>query len=542
MSGGKTGRDEGKNPNLISSRKKRKGTTSESVPVPISTSKRSWWEDWAAEDEQRKVYDPTLDVVDRFRLAAADFQKYRKVTNQKHLQKLWDQFKNFAGLRVPPVGKPKPVVDTGEMIFLGLMILYKTTTFLNDPARSVQAFLSSYMREHGLIWDKSNLVSAPHLLRFFIRFLNYNTALPEYADGLKAALDAVDVAAIELPLIPVISNTLPDVFSGACQREWGRKVDGFMMEDSDGDNSESTTKCANLDHSPTPAARSETQAGEESIEEIWTEGAAALRVPAAIAPITNILEVTSDGAVGWGGGGWGSDSWGETSDAGATLPVLPCAKATSTLHDLLVIPSLITLLGPTALPLTHMPGIVECSVRRVKTLTPPSSTPTSPLQLPMDDAPGAATEAVECLLAARMWRAVLSPWLDWDGHGDESDSAASAPRILRSSRGALATDAIRDKAPLPSTPKPHNMLTQDITVLLEAAAAEKLCIGMGLGATWVQLAQVRDLEPESRTSSSPKSTAAKKKMTLTKAEKKLRRLRYWYIDELIIILPSYWTV
>jgi hypothetical protein len=54
---------------------------------------------------------------------------------------------------------------------------------------------------------------------------------------------------------------------------------------------------------------------------------------------------------------------------------------------------------------------------------------------------------------------------------------------------------------------------------------------MGLGGTWVQIARVQDFAEE----------GAKKKKKKKKGKSKKVADRYWYIDELLMILPSYYT-
>jgi hypothetical protein len=96
--------------------------------------------------------------------------------------------------------------------------------------------------------------------------------------------------------------------------------------------------------------------------------------------------------------------------------------------------------------------------------------------------------------------------------------------------------------------KPHDMLKDDITLLFDQRVAETLCVDMGLGGTWVQLARCADLAPPSAVASGESgsaevgSTRPKKKKALTKAQKERRGLRYWYLDEHMMVLPSYWVV
>jgi hypothetical protein len=166
-----------------------------------------------------------------------------------------------------------------------------------------------------------------------------------------------------------------------------------------------------------------------------------------------------------------------------------------------------------------VPGIVEWSLRRIKSVSEP----------PQSGVPqGTGAEAVERALEARMHRVVLEPWIG-------PDAVVDAPRILRSSEGAIAPAV----AASPDQPKPHDVLQDAITVLVEPKVAGSLYKGMGLGGTWVQLARVQDREG-GNSNDADEAPGAKK--NLTKGQKARRGLRYWYVDELIMVVPSYWAV
>ena len=189
--------------------------------------------------------------------------------------------------------------------------------------------------------------------------------------------------------------------------------------------------------------------------------------------------------------------------------------------------SLLSLLGPTVLPLTHSPGIVERSMRRIVSITrPPSSVAKSP---PLPDGihePNA--DAVELELDRRFAKVVFAPMIDWDGG---ESPIYTKPTILATSRGAV----VQDNNPTPASPpipvrgsaQPHNPASDEITVLIDDIAShiDYLREGMGIGGTWVQL--VRQGEP---------AVAAKKK------KGKSKKSSYWYLDELAIVVPSFWAI
>ncbi|KAG1776738.1 hypothetical protein EV702DRAFT_1045784 [Suillus placidus] len=101
----------------------------------------------------------------------------------------------------------------------------KLIVFLNDPEKSVTIFLSSHMREQGLIWSERNLVNAPHLLSFFLNFVLRNCVLQKasHERGIRNALNIVELAKKELPLTYKIGQALPDVLSDGCKECLGRK-------------------------------------------------------------------------------------------------------------------------------------------------------------------------------------------------------------------------------------------------------------------------------------------------------------------------------
>ncbi|KAJ6562763.1 hypothetical protein DFH09DRAFT_1364296 [Mycena vulgaris] len=484
--------------------------------------KKEWWEDWIATGEQTRThpYDQTFDRVDRLHQAGTDFQKYYEIP--QNMRAVWDCLRNFAGISPSTVFKTsKPTGEDDDEIsdddfdadadpaftkqgasevsthvddlapgsssdLAPLEEASKAEIFLKNPVRAIQVFLSSHMRSQGLIWDPRKLVGAPHLLRFFVQYLIRNNVVPEHTPALERALDVIDLAGDELPRVPIISNALPDAFSVACQARWGRKAQGLDLErGQESDTDEPEAKRPRLHPDATEPAP-------DAAEEVAAE----------VIPIADVESQDADmdtdppgpengwGASGWGSGGWGDDAPVSLSET-SYIPIDPMALIPPP-------PTLLTLLGPTALPNTHEPGLVEWSLRRITSLAPPTkATPVS-----------TAHEVVEHGLAVQMYRAVMTPWLNWD-----ADPAQARPRIFPSASGEIAA---------------HDPLTDDITLLVEPAVAETLCVGMGLGGTWVQLARLQDGEPPEES---------------TKLEKTgEKNLGYWYIDELVMIMPSFWVV
>jgi hypothetical protein len=148
-----------------------------------------------------------------------------------------------------------------------------------------------------------------------------------------------------------------------------------------------------------------------------------------------------------------TDTWGTNGDGdwGAAAQGWARRWSTKTRHgahwELTTPESLFSLLGPTALPLTHLPGIVERSMRRIATITrPPSSVAKSP---PLPEGvyePNAW--AVEIELERRFAMVVLTPMIDWDGGDSPSYTkpvdtdfpAALFPRGLNQSTDRLQSN------------------------------------------------------------------------------------------------------
>ncbi|KAJ6520755.1 hypothetical protein DFH09DRAFT_939581, partial [Mycena vulgaris] len=370
----------------------------------------------------------------------------------------------------------------------------QASEFFKDPARSIQRFLSSYMRTQGLIWNQRKLVAAPHLLRFFVNFLLRNKVLPENTHSLKNALDTIAVAGLELPLVPQISETLPDEFSRAAESLWGRRADEAYLP-----------------------SRSDKQ----SITVESKVKAAEPHLAAADHGHIQVVHGVDDPA----DGGWGSGGWEQTSEW-STMPqeslsswVDPSSKdspRSAQVEPLLPPASMFRLLGPTVLPLSHAPGVVEFSIRRIKSLVPPTAPSTPASSQPVGEwAP--APEAVERAVEAGMYRMLMEPWLDWD-----ADPATARPRILRSSSGAVVVPG------QPSASGAHDMLTDEITVLVDPAVVNTVRVGMGIGGTWVQLTRLQN--------------AVTRRRNRKKAQKNNGAIRYWYLQDVIFILPSYWAI
>ncbi|RDB19813.1 hypothetical protein Hypma_013006 [Hypsizygus marmoreus] len=446
--------------------------------------------------------------------------------------------------------------------------------FLNDPELKMKIFLSSYIRKQGLIWTDRNLVNIPRLLGFFIRFLLRSNVFPEQPllRGLQRTLEVVNLAQKELILTSKLAKELPDKFSLACTSCFGQKADGYkpiapIMEEKEAkdrntaetndDIREPDPKRPRLDlvnKDLTEAAKSAVEQFEEelkadNVEVIRVDDALLMKDAAKRQVIQDNMDPLADAVPGWTESTWGStpaddaipnwaelSSWGNAPATGESDPwaIPPIEWAPPDVH------SLLPLLGPTGFPLTHTTGAVECSIRRIKSFTPPPASNTLPKSPISGDEPEEDPDAVDIELERRFAKLVLAPWPGWDKANDEMPHLAK-PRILETSRGPIVgvvqpdgqvdQDAMDlNTTAIPEGVTPHDPFKDDITVWVEPAILPALSPGLGLGGTWVQISRQQDFAGEGG-----------KKKKKKKGKSKKVAPRYWYIDELMMILPSYHT-
>jgi len=325
--------------------------------------------------------------------------------------------------------------------------------------------------------------------------------LPEIERGLRRSQEVIGQSITEIPNASKVAKAYPDDFSQACTTCWGKKLAGYH------------TISIELPEVP------EDEPEEDKVEEI----AKIVEVD----PTTN--EVISD-TTDWGAsaeGGWDTGvGWDDAKDS-ENNPWTGSWQNDNedSAWEGIELKKLISLLGPTSFPLTHTAGLVEQSMRRIKAIIPVSGNPPKSSSQAAD-AYEPDAEAVEVELDKYFYKVVLEPMIDWDG--GESPSY-SRPTLIKE-------DTVLDKdRPLPAqaaegaTPKQHDPLTDEITLLIEAKPEqiESLTVGMGLGGTWVQI--VRQGE-----------AVKKKKKGKSKSKKTVPN--YWYLDQLIVIIPSFWTI
>jgi hypothetical protein len=353
----------------------------------------------------------------------------------------------------------------------------------------------------------------PRVLAFFVEFLLRSKVLPEFDRDLRRSLEVIAIAQKELPNMSALAKATPDQLSVSFLNCWGKKAETYSI---------------NL---PTSSVDEPTDTPDEAEEHTAAPDATGSGNP-----------TTDNNSSGWGPTTT-ENTWGTTAEGspwGELVPesIEPAEGGDDLASWLNAAPpeTLLTLLGPTALPLSHTTGIVERSMRCIKEVIPPHPNP--PKSAPQGEGICEPDyDAVEADLDRLFTKVILSPMIDWDaGHSP----IYSRPAILETSQGLVvdpanpppesaAGDGSAVVAPTEGTPKPYDPLHDDITLLVLATPekVELLSKGMGLGGTWVQV--VRQGEG-----------AAKKKKKKGKSKKTVPS--YWYIDELPIVIPSFWTV
>lgn len=374
-------------------------------------------------------------------------------------------------------------------------------------------------------------------MRFFVNFLIDNKVLPnreEKAIKHESTRRVLDLALKELPITSKLAKVWPDDFHKACKECWGSKAEVLVfrsvspMEGAPEEGGGETATATNIDATNETSTLWESNGWGDS-----TDGTGA---------------TTNTETNGWDSGGWeGSTGWGagtptawdsgvvtvdvdeegevetriievtETAD-GDTNIASDNADADADRWDTFQPASLLPLLGPTALPITHTTGIVESSVRRIKAVFPPS-----PDVSKFPIAKDVSAEAVEGVLKRTFGLVVFEPWVNWN-KGEEAH--LSMPKILESSRGAVKTDDTAAAVGTATALPPFDPHKDDINVIIDPAYTDLFSVGMGCLCTWVQMARVEDLEPQD-----PK----KKKKKNAKME------RFWYVEELLRVVPSYYT-
>ncbi|EIW76399.1 hypothetical protein CONPUDRAFT_84977 [Coniophora puteana RWD-64-598 SS2] len=213
--------------------------------------------------------------------------------------------------------------------------------FIEAPDEAVTVFMSSYMREKGLIYYMNLLTNTPKVLAAFVRFLHRNRVFPEPSSmkALERALAVCSRAEDELPLTDRAAKALPDALGGVLRDCWGRKREVVYGGQLDEAEEEEHARREREERERAQAqAMEEVRAHERAtVERIAKRQREEAKAAGAIADgggqSSGMLHIDGQAAVGigWGdawdsgadvdananagwGGGWG-DTWGSSSAA-----------------------------------------------------------------------------------------------------------------------------------------------------------------------------------------------------------------------------------
>ncbi|KAK0230167.1 hypothetical protein IW262DRAFT_1306087 [Armillaria fumosa] len=522
-----------------------------------SRASREWWHDWEKMErciQPGSCYDDRLPPQYRLHQAANDFVRARRPVPQR-VNHIWDQIQLYLGLlqnmprqkrnsnkpsnnheddegfsdderelqiefpeasqnmdaqrMTPPRPEPynhvkedSPQVDSDRLKTresLNVASKERVLDFFENPEKSVAIFLSSYMMTQGFHFDEYKLLDFPRVLGFFIKYLITNNVWPECKARLVRSQNTINIARQELTCTSKISKALPDVLNHAFRDHWKINPDVFYgdaVSDDDSDADKPEAKRRKVD--PETAAEFEQSLKDANLDLIKSKDTDVLMEEAVVAEES----------------GWGSESkWNVDDDA---VPAPRNAWDNPSEQDwsfLTSSPALMTLLGPTALPITHTTGIVEQSMRRIVDIIPP---PKDASALPHAKDP--SPEAVEGELEHRFTKIVLSPWLGTrTGNHEPTISSLSKGPVFRKENAQTDVHL--------SWPKSHNPWKDNITIFVGEDAAKDLRKGMGLGGSWIQMVRRQDFE----------SKADKKK----KKKGKKSDDRFWYMCSLMTVITSY---
>ncbi|KAI0302813.1 hypothetical protein B0F90DRAFT_169676 [Multifurca ochricompacta] len=566
--------------NAEKKKRKKKGGNVGAQTVQVAPKKpKTWWEIWEElEDIRRNVYDENQAAIDRLHQAGVDFKIGRTwPAAAQGVQHVWDIFRIYIGLLQQIPASKKDATpgaearsdeidsdddddddDSDNALAVDKSEINLSESFLSNPELSMRIFFSSYFRERGFIWSEPRCVAMPILVSFFLRYLIRSRVFPEpeYERPLKRALEVVQLACVELPNSWKMGRSLPDAFSDGCKGLWGSMQPMWVPAPTDpsSDNKldEREAKRQKLeDNLEVPPESHSDKPSAANVEDVYANIVAELKESAP----------SPTGNVGWGTAaaerqdeepdeGWGT-SWKEEEDDGAPIDTSAFIEEDEedTVHELvppiwdasiveaqatwdLEPPTLLPLLGPSALPLTHTTGVVEQSTRRIVRVEPPRAPRLLALNV-------TAVEAVEEDLACRFARLVLAPWERLDRRTYEVGSDVLPATVLSTSRGAVVLEdegegegegeGEREGLSTGS----HNPWKDEIVVLVDPKLTDVLFVGMGLGAIWVEI--VRDKEVEGGGAGAGAGSTKKKGKS-----KKKEVPKYWYMEQLVHQLPSFY--
>lgn len=382
--------------------------------------------------------------------------------------------------------------------------------------------------------------------------------MPKLERRFQKAIAAAEVAKLELPKAFKFAKIVPDELAACCvlifgrqtRKEWESRSDDDefgdfrqskkikldpVLEEKDGSDDKMDPEAAFKSAVEASGAFFIDHNAVVDIPLTETEGSEPL-VPAT----AKVEEITDDAGTSAAGvaSEWATaqaqvdaaQSWMDEpiSDAWATNNpwVQPPGNAAADTHATWKenVHNLMALLGPTSLPLTHKVGYVEESVRRVVSWSVPEALPVIPdLGIEMK---GLGTHDP----LKKFVSYVLAPY---NSYSTSDHAVIRAPELLKDPNSAKEPEA-------PANVPPHDPLKDNIIVLLDARTAEYAFEGMAIGGTFVQLVpDGQDKITSAKDADKKKSKSRKGSGSKQPSEDKPQS--WWYAENVIQVLPSYWT-
>lgn len=421
----------------------------------------------------------------------------------------------------------------------------RVEAFIENPHLATKIFFSSYFRDCGMMWERMALRDAPRIIEFFLNYLLGTRALYEEEPSLKRALEVARRAKEELPLTMQIGVNIPDELAKCLTAIYGSRVKQVTWSfDLDQENSEPQEDSATQ-------FKAEVEEGGGIIISDMVSG------PAGTASASGeeaneagppLSEKTSSwgadntgGTGGWGAGsttgeqdpegGWGDNSWAQPEETQTGNP-----WADPDEH------SLMKLLGPTSLPITHTVGYVEESTRYVSSVELPKTNEKSE-----NEGEGTMTSSD---LFRQFAKVVLNAYPTFAAPSAPR-AAIQPPELIEDPWARISSDNSDSSTAKPRIPR-HDPAKDSITMLIDPKVAKDLALGkrMGLGGTFVQIipnyaADTASVAPPDRGEGQDKGRdvqiSSRGSGRTGKKGHASEEDTFWYAEKILQILPSFWT-
>ena len=448
----------------------------------------------------------------------------------------------------------------------------------------------------------SFLTYLPHLVSFFLSFLIRTRALPECERQLKRAITIAQEATTELPRTGRLCRILPDAMGKGAKNCWGTKWEekwdfGITQENNNNISTEpqlnnkealkmfeDEVKRANLQlfsketvfepeqflankqsddddddddddidirimspetETPTACVHELTATSPKDDSYTWGKPERTLAPSSRVladdspppSPPAQLFQPTvslsnpkgKEAQISDDDGNKGSEEEEEEEDPRSWASPLTRSQKLADKAAWFPLPTqpLMEILGMTVLPLRYESGIAERSLRKVISILKPGE----------GVGGGSKWRGVEEELVKRFARVVLAPWPDWDDGGVAPEFKTPTLVGGGTSKGKEGDEKDANAKLVP--PIGHDPLEDHITILVEPNVINSLNVGMGVAGTWVQMIPLRS---EHSGVGGRGHTRGGDGGGRGKGRNRGKEQRFWYVEELSMAIPSFWTV